>query len=329
MKTVTISFYGASVTQQAINRNGEMVGYVPHTKKIVEKKHSEYEFVFHQLGFGSNHFDDAGYLYFSKLLETSPDIVFLDWHTTGLAKFDSVKYDYIIEKLLEKNCVVVNLILPRKGCSERENIKQSRWYQEKGVKQVNFYQLLDEQEIDKCLRDVVHTNQYGGVMYGKIISKVIEGMLQAKQIDKDDGEVIAPLQNAQKTPEVSSFALQRDLQEDETMLVTYKPTAEQVRFFCESTVGPFSPILDIAYENKKQTIMLIDQWCSYERECLKPISYDIPSDVSTVSFSISRNNPLEREDLQHLTDKNSTDLRKMKNIKKVYCLGGGDFEYRN
>lgn len=324
-KKITISFYGASVTQQGINQNGEMVGYVPYIKKNLEEKSLDCEFVFHQLGFGSNHLDDAGYLYFSKLLETSPDIVFLEWHTTGLAKFDSAKYDYIIKKLLDINCIVVNLILPFKRCigkPERENIKQTRWYQEKGVRQINFYKLLDEKEIDKCLRDEVHTNMYGGLVYGKIISKVIEDILQGKQIVRDFGDMIAPVKNYLKAPKISSFILQRDLEQNENMLITYNPMGNPVQFFCESTIGPFSPILDIKYQNKTETIMIIDQWCAYERKCLKPISHTIDGEISTVEFSISSNNPLEKIELKHIKNKNLIDLRKMKNIEKIYCQGG-------
>lgn len=325
LKKITITFYGASVTQQAINHTGEKVGYVSNVKSMLPNILPEYNFDIHQLGFGANQFNDAGYLYFSKLLETSPDIVFLEWHTTALAKFDSAKYDYIFEELLKQNCVVVNLILPFKRCIgkvERENIQQSRFYQSKGVPQVNFYTLMDEEKINKCLRDEVHTNSYGGLEYGKVIVEIIENIIKQQKIVKDTGNIIEPINTYLESPKVSSISLQKDLKQDEIMHIKYQPTSKRVRFFCKSRIGSYSPILDVQYGNKVQTVTIMDQWCHYERESLKAISPLVEEEVNKISFSISRNNPLDKKEFQHIVEKNLNSSYKLNNIQDIYCEGG-------
>jgi hypothetical protein len=105
---VVVVFYGASVTQQSVNRSGEITGYVPNVIANLRSKFGDDAFEFHQLGYGSNHFNDAGFVFFPELLEKKPDIVAMDWHSTWLSKFPGDLYAYVIDTLISAGVRVIN-----------------------------------------------------------------------------------------------------------------------------------------------------------------------------------------------------------------------------
>ncbi|WP_428739671.1 WcbI family polysaccharide biosynthesis putative acetyltransferase [Sulfurimonas sp.] len=315
-----IAFYGASVTQQSINREGETVGYVQNIKKILSELLPDKEFLIYQLGYGSNHFNDAGYIYFEDLLKVTPDIVFLEWHSTGIDYFESEKYDYILNKLITSECKIINLILPLKRCidkPERVNIQQSRWYQKKGVLQLNFYKLLSKQDFYKCIRDEVHTNVYGGQVYGSLIADYIFKIINNEVVLEDDGETISPTKTFEEAPKITSIELNKDLNEYEKLKIELSNVSSQsMQLFFKSRVGPFSPLLNIKTIATSYQVNIFDEWCRYERTVLKSLTKEITADISKLEVSISEVFP------KNISKEFIGIPRKLKEIEKIYCVGG-------
>ena len=90
-----IAFYGASVTQQ---RNGFVECFAKMSSLKVLK-----------FGFGGMHLSDAGICFIDKVVESKPEICFVDWFSTAYSNQDSnlkLYIDAIAEKLLKIDCRV-------------------------------------------------------------------------------------------------------------------------------------------------------------------------------------------------------------------------------
>lgn len=332
MKKIKIVFYGASVTQQSTNRDGIKVGYVPNAIQLLFEKFGATQFDFHQMGYGSNHFNDAGFIKFNDVLAIKPDIIVMEWHSTGIGNFDPARYDFVIENLHKIGCKVISLILPLKRCvgkPERENIKQSRWYQRKGLIQINFYPLIGHEiNLDACLRDEVHTNENGGIVYGEIVARIISDIFQGKLVESESGDEIEPVSDYKQAPLVSSFSLDGcDLNYSQSLVVKYQAKGA-VQLFADSMIGPYSPVLDVKCGTVKQSISMWDQWCKYERRCLKPLTHPLRQTEGTVMVSISSESPAYTEHQYNFLQKTDLIDRKLKQLNKLFMVGGNILEIR-
>jgi hypothetical protein len=322
----TIVFYGASVTQQTTNRNGDRVGYVPNAVQRLLDEFDTGELDFHQLGFGSNHFNDVGYIRFNEVIALKPNIVVLEWHSTGVDNFESAKYDFVIEKLHKIGCKVVSLILPLRRCigqPERKNIKQSRWYQKKGLIQINFYHLIDREfNLDACLRDEVHTNLIGGVIYGRIVARTISDILKGKVVDSEFGDEVEPTSTYKDAPRISSYKLDGcELNSDQILIVEFRATGP-VQLFADSVIGPYSPILDVESGLLKYEVNIFDQWCSYKRQCLKPITRLNLMPENKILITVSMESPEHRQSQKGSVLGVNFEDRKLSGIERLFMLGG-------
>lgn len=326
MNKTNIVFYGASVTQQSTNRDGIKVGYAPNAMEIISELLGPDNFNFHQIGFGSNHFDDAGFIRFNEVLPLKPNIIILDWHSTGLSRFDPAKLDFVVEKLLDLDCKIISLVLPLKtyiGKPERDHIKQSRWYQKKGLIQINLYSMIGhEVQIENCLKDEVHTTENGGRVYGAIVARAILDTLRGNSIALDAGDEIEPASNYKSAPPVSSLDL-ADCNLDTTQKLTIEFRASgPVQLFVDSTIGPHSPLLEIECGKNKEMISIWDKWCTYERRCLKPLTPLLAGPERSITVFVSSQPPSPDGQQGKPSEEKDAPARMLKEMKKLFITGG-------
>jgi hypothetical protein len=291
-----IVIFGASVTQQSVSKAGESTGYVPLLRKKLRSVDSSYEVV--QMGYGSSSFDIAGFLHLEDVVNHSPDIVILEWHTTWLGRFDDQKYAYAIDHLLFKGIKVLNLILPRREylSPERDCVKQSRGCIEKGA---FFLNLIDQVgkglDLDKCLRDNVHTTEHGADRYSDLIMKfLLEEVIDSASPICGIKDNCIGLPQSYERPIISRTAVNGHLNIGDTLHVEvysdsmiHKPN---IKFFASLRVGPRSGY--ICLRNFNDSMLLIwDEWCGYDRNALKPISPSIKTGRTEFEFIVPLRQP--------------------------------------
>jgi hypothetical protein len=314
---LNILFYGASVTQQNIDLNGNEVGFVPAFKKLAANL-PELDLTIHQRGYGGVHLNDAGLIYLTDAIKLDPDVVFLDWHSTAINIFDERIYSYIQRTLLAKHIKVINLIVPRRSCigkPERPNILQARGYQQEGSRFLNLYDYLgNEIDISLCTRDEVHTTPTGAKVYAKIIFDFLLKLLNSDRL-LDKGKSSPPPKNLFSF-NVNSFDLRCEINEQNKLYIEVEQ-GSKIQLFADVLVGPFTPILDIICGGCF-SLSLMDSWCYYERKCLKELSTKFTATEGRVEIRISSKKPdycQLKKTIQH--DNQSLRLP----IYKLYCIG--------
>lgn len=323
---VIVTFYGASVTQQRINREGELTGYVPCIIEALSREFPEHHFTFHQLGYGATHFDDAGLIYFADVLATRPDIVVMDWHSTGLSEFSPSAYAYIQTTLLDSGCVVLNCVLPRRryvGLPERANVKQARYFQEMGAGLVDLYPLIGKEiDIDRCLRDDVHTTRPGAQAYAEVILPYLRRILRNEKLPQNSGDVIPP-PTEPSFPRVSKQLLSATLDHRSTLTLSVDAN-EPFWLIADCRLGPYSPLLTVSTATEETEIPVWDQWCHYERTSLTRLSPRLTPAVNAttqLSIKISPANP-PYSTANHLCPPHPLENRKLIISGEIYCIGG-------
>lgn len=287
-----IVFYGASVTRQNATQAGELVGYVPNVQRILAGALPDEDLQFAVLGFGSNHFDDAGFVYFQELLDAKPDIAILDWHSTGLSEFNPEYYAYVLRTLYARGVKVINVIFPHRayvGKPEREHIKQARYYQCLGFPLVDLYREVGKRiDLDTCLRDIVHTTGEGGRVYGEIVAESLITLLTGHDIPYDTGDTI-PGPERYDVPEIYKYKFSGEVPQGHYLhLDLYQKTPHPLTLLARMKVGPYSPIIRVSCGwAPSQSFTIWDQWCTYERECLKYLSRSHQSPPSTCEAKLA------------------------------------------
>ena len=303
---IKVVFFGASVTKQGINHQSlEMVGYVPNVINILSEKYGKSNIEFHQLGCGSVFFSDAGFIHFDEVIKLEPDIVVMDWHTTGEAKFDDKRYGFVIKKLLSKNIKILSLFLPFKrlvGKEERLNVKQTRYYQNNysNFKILNFFKLKKPVlNLDDCLRDEVHTTPYGGKVYGEIISDAIDKFIKNELSCFDDGEVVSPPNEINETI-VSKVNIKNEfiVKDKLEIIIDNDIDNNEISVLADVISGPFAPRLRVFVDNKVLGRSIWDQWCYYERTSLKRLTpvFLLPKGEFNIVIEVSEISPDYGED---------------------------------
>lgn len=325
IKPTTIVFFGASVTQQGINREGVKVGYVPNVIDRLGQSLDSRSFEFHQMGYGSNHFSDAGYILFNEVLSLDPDIVVFEWFTTSLDTFDSAKLDFVIRTLIDRGTEVVSLVLPFKrviGKPERPCIQQVRWYQRLGLHQINLnHEVGRAIDLDICLRDEVQTSEQGGVAYANLIGPVLQSLVEGKLPPHDPGSEIVPMTDRTTAPIVSTSNLEGlTLKPGDTLKVSFE-NGSCIQLYGYSTLGPYSPVLDVRCGDAHHSMTLFDKWCTYERTCLKAFSKDFNVTANTLEIRISDADPEPQENGATTPGETLATERYVKNIKSLHMVG--------
>ncbi|WP_417225859.1 SGNH/GDSL hydrolase family protein [Amphritea sp.] len=318
-----ILIYGASVVQQGVTHDGKLVGFVNNLRELFKESPGLENVLVHKRGYGSNHLNDAGLLYLEEALTEKPDIVVLDWHSTYIEEFEPDKYDYIINKLLNNNIKVVNLVLPQKsrvGEPEQRKILQARGYQKVGVGFLNFYEFVNNGRIDldECLRDDVHTNEFGGKVYAEILFPYLQSVIRGESLEYDYGKSIEPI-NKYSEILITKHTVDFEVTKNTNIICKVDPKNQLFRLYATVMVGPFSPILSIDFEGGSRMVNILDQSCFYERKVLKPITPWLNSKSGTVKISLS-----EREnDLSILKSPPVTmpEYSRLPIVGDLFCVG--------
>jgi hypothetical protein len=320
-----IIFFGASVSQQHINRDGEETGYVPNLKKLF-KTHFNDEIEVIQKGFGSGHFNQSGFVYFDLIMNMEPDVVVFEWFSTSSKKFDEAKFAHVQKTLLDNGIKVINLVLPKKDCLENEpyNIKQARGYQELGCHFINLYPFVGNKlDLDLCLRDNVHTTAHGGKLYAEIIFEEIKNIFKG-QHSVCDGPAINPLQIF-SVPSVQTLAFSEVITYRDKLIINISNNdinSNECQIFAKVKVGKYSPIISYTLNGITGRISVWDAWSHYERSCLKPISNKFNLiDNGTITFEISETDP-DYSSCKRPFDGVDLEQRKLPIIDDLFIIGG-------
>lgn len=316
-----IVFFGASVTEQAISRDGIKTGYVAHLKSLFEESNFDVDIV--QKGFGSSSFNAAGFIYANEVKELKPDIVVLEWHTTWLGKFDSSKYFSVIASFLKAGIKVVNLVLPRREAiePERECVKQSR----AAIKQGAFFlNLIDHVEngidLNQCLRDYVHTSEKGGAVYAQYIYNfLVEEVFKSDSSNPLKKSTNFDVEQYFEDIACTSLPFEKKLLPGNKLKIEFEAIASEVQIFAEMRVGPYSPKLCM-YGGTNTKISIWDEWCGYERNCLKALTPVFSPKDNYIVFEISEERPKyekSKYDFSHVIQEDLKCVFK----RNVYCIG--------
>ena len=209
-----IIFFGASVTAQTVNhKTNEVTGYFPLLKDFYKKNDSTIEL--DRVTAGSSHFNDAGYCLLDKVISLNPDVVFLDWNSTSLAKFDPILFSSFLLKLQQAKAYAVFMLLPRKSCllnyKERANNDQVFNHINSKVGCLDLYEELkiDEALCSKYLRDECHTTPIGAKKYAETIIRKIND-IKASRVSHELEDIDRPTPSLGVIP-VSRFSISQNI----------------------------------------------------------------------------------------------------------------------
>jgi len=267
-----IAFFGASVTAQGIARNGDLNGYVDHFQKLCGTNISVVKH-----GFGSCQFHSMGRYALLSILLLKPDILVLEWHTTGEEKHSIEQWAKTLILCLACNVIPIVLVLPHLRLSPElqkySSISSiSSILEEGGIGRVIDLRYLVDKEGEILFRDVVHTNPFGASIYAAQLYASIRDIIN-KRLEHRESSIF-PWQAKDFYEKDFSRILFSTL-DSETIISTLRPLSIYNPFHecCEVSFwgrkGPVTPNIDIissCQDVKPETKQVFDQWCYYERE---------------------------------------------------------------
>ena len=325
--SMRVHLFGASVTAQAFNhKTGEATGYAVHLK---DKLLSAYQNLEVQVtAAGSSHFNDAGYCLLPEVIKSRPDIIVLDWHTTGLASFDERLWRAAIELIRESGIKTIIAILPkldRYGAQrDRPNIAQASNIVGENIYLLN---LSSHKDFNPAihLRDEVHTTSSGGAFYAGLLASKISNILS--QDDKDSSSKRLQISSNEKEsiPTVSKYIFGDDFISCKSISFVVSPDSSFINpsIVLHTKIGPFSPIARLRKgEEDVSTISIWDPWCHYTRTNYKSIplgaSFSTPEEFKLITTSETPAYSECRDqtfDFTPYKDKNFL-------LISMYCIGG-------
>ena len=165
---MNIAFFGASVTQQT-----KESGYVPQFNNILVNNNNNYNFNIIQKGFGSMHLYDAGICKINDVISENPSVCFIDWFSTGFIvtnrEYLYKLLDCIVRKLMLINCQVCFLLLDILDVCENRMLMYNHIIDYAKVYDIHYIELYNNQNVNELLRDTVHTNTQGALLYSSKI----------------------------------------------------------------------------------------------------------------------------------------------------------------
>lgn len=320
-----IHFFGASVTAQGYHHStGQASGYYPYIKEYYAKMHPEYQIV--RTSAGSSHFNDAGFCLLDEVLQTAPNIVVFDWHSTSLQSFDPILFDEAVSKVVASGAQLLLVIFPRKSSvgshMQRECIKQA--YQATG----NFVHILDLYEesavvdaIDDILRDECHTTQIGAKVYSDIVIAKLEDLLTAQpkaSLVRRGHESLIPVSKLTIANDYAQFSRI-------TFTIGRRSCSRGATLVLDHKVGPYSPVVEVrTSKGYLKSHSFWDSYCYYERQSFLALpgrhGLNDPDPLS-LWLSISDETPKYEQSRNQEYDFSLISSRYMR-IKSVYCIGG-------
>ncbi|MCP9847319.1 hypothetical protein KBY86_10550 [Synechococcus sp. Lug-A] len=251
---IRISLFGASVTAQ-----GKDSGYITHLRDLC----SQHNIGLECFAYSACHFNDAGFFKADEVINSMANVCFFDWNTTGMGEFDSNKLHYVLASLLNKDTLPVFLIFPRTDTNllgdreaERQVISLSKNY---NLPCLDLRNLIDQ---SVHLRDNVHTNREGAILYAKAIFDFLFS-----------GEIVcSPPTGLTKISDyhpyrLSNFSIDSTISPHRSLRLRTVTSGLFPEIVLRVRVGPYSPVINIYYnEALVRSINLFDQWCHFERE---------------------------------------------------------------
>jgi hypothetical protein len=229
-----IACFGASVTQQ---KNG----YAHQLKNFFE--------CVDIYGYGAEHIFPGAIIHLDTVLQNKPDILFIDWFSTGYTNQNENTLAALHTLLLKANCYLIFLFLPREDHSSRISFYS---YLKNILRQYNiaFIDIAEQFEYNtEIIKDSVHTTDYGGKLYSEFIFQKLH-------------EIFFTLQIPQKHPQMSTKYINiQKLSIQQTFFEKFVFRGNGTIVSCAMKIGPFSGY--VSY--KKEEILLWDTYCHYTR----------------------------------------------------------------
>ena len=266
-----IIFFGASVTAQTTNSSTNQIsGYYPLVLEYFARNHPN--IMIDRIAAGSSHFDNAGYCLLDKAIEKSPDILFIDWNSTGSSSFDPLLFNSFLAKLSCHSIFPVFMLLPR--ASLLGNHMQRRNVQQVYDKVANSSSILDlykELNINSTnytnlLRDECHTNNVGAKAYAEVIIERLNLLLK-QRLNQPHGSItdqpVSSIIPVSVKNVSSSFIKASRL---EMQLEVVKTPYSKITIILENKIGPYSPVCSLKGTSIDDTKFSVwDPYCHYER----------------------------------------------------------------
>ena len=156
-----IAVFGASVTQQKNGYATKLQKYFNHPIKV--------------FGYGGMHLNNAAICFIDEVIAPKPSYCFIDWFSSEYISINDEAVqliDILINKCSSINCKPIFLFFPRKDdipvrndfylfCKSILN-KRKIFFIDVGAE-------IETHDINKVLRDTIHTTEYGSNLYGKVI----------------------------------------------------------------------------------------------------------------------------------------------------------------
>lgn len=325
MPLVLIHFFGASVTAQGRHhQTGDITGYYPHVVESFKEIYPSAHVI--RTSAGSSHFNDAGYCLLDEVIETNPDIIVFDWHSTSLESFDSDLFAAAVGKVKRSGSHLLLSILPRRASIGKHLqlpcIMQAYEALSDSVHILDLYNepmIIDS--IDELLRDECHTTLLGAKVYSQfLVSKICEILAMPAYHGRS-------LQSDNPLVPVSKLELADDYVHASEIQLIVKPggSARGSTLVLDHKVGPYSPVVEIKTgQGYLKSFSLWDPYCHYERQnyIALPGRYGSKSPESlSVQISVSNKLPLYELARNKDYDFSSVTSRYMR-PRVVYCIGG-------
>ncbi len=326
--TPHIHFFGASVTSQSIHhKTGEVTGFVNCLESRICSHRPTVKIS--RTSAGSSLFRSAGICLLEEVLDTSPNIIVLDWHSTGEEYFDEISWNYLVDRILQKNILLLVLFMPRLrfvGLNykiQKFNIARNQ-SSRCGLVLCDIYESIGKEfELDKCLRDDVHTNSFGAKKYSDIIypylEKMIVQILNNERTNYHTNDIKPPLVCTSKL----CISKSKNMIDVKSLQLTFIPKNTEILAIFDCMRGPYSPIIDIYLSGKYlRNFSIWDQWCHFERqsyaECKIVIDKSLLGAKLQLSIKISANEP---EYTKSLKEYDFSNIPKSLKMRSIYLIG--------
>jgi len=245
-----ILFYGASVTQQS----GES-SYFDNLKKKCSDN-------LIRLSYPSAQLYNAGFFNIYEIKKLNPDIVFMEWSTTGEKIYDIRKLFLILNFLTLHNIIPIFLILPQSRNYFENRRSEDQLYQISKAYDISVLDLripcrAQNLELKDFLRDAVHTNKNGADLYSDCLANFLSDVT-IKPINLTPDPLLVP--------KINVYDLDAEVIESKSLILEIGDHDLTSEIAIMHKVGPYTPVIEI-YSNDRLVSArnLWDQWCHYER----------------------------------------------------------------
>ena len=235
----------------------------------------------------SSAFNGAGYALTQSVLQSKPDILVLEWHSTFSDFFETLLWHSFLSHTIDQEIKVIIAVLPKRSLHEsghkRCNQIQAEQVLCKSIQIIDGY-TFKKFDPGKHLRDEVHTTAIGAKLYAKNILKKIKKNLKTYvyQAEKQAHSIPWFYVPPSKRPTVDVWSVEtKDFIEAAEIFIEYtldKNTDTTFSPFLVANlrIGPDSPIvITQPMDNNSEDQRSISLWdidCHYKRQVYKGIN---------------------------------------------------------